>query len=517
MHNLTVASIVCLLLGFSHSSGAKWNSCPEYIGYLSPDNVNVIDHLECRNLKVPLEHGSIDGGEIDVLLMRSIGLSDSKKGQIWFLLGGPGESVASYAYPLYKWASAHPQYDYYAMEHRGTGASTPLLCEEEEASAACYEELLSKWGSDGLSKFSTNQAAHDLFTAMEETANGTPRLLYGFSYGTFLAQRFSNIYKNMVDGLILDGVVPAAPDENNLHAIDSYDYNFHQLALKIAVICDKSRVCSEKIKDISSLTTSTADLIADTFTAVDEGSLCEALKSRITRKQLRNISAELIRNWNNRMLYPAMFYRINRCSSSDLKALENLFPSMVQADSTSVQKENYPLSSENLNTNIIVSELIGGKDFGTVKNETETFHASPDETLNQYTKRDMQGWQTYAGFTSEWPNTDASILLMNGAMDPQTTIEFARRAKEHYTGSNQYLVEFSTSPHGTLLYSLLEGVPLEEVDTCGSRIFFDFIESPTTKPDTSCLDNVIAPDFDGVTEEAKATALNIFQSESFWE
>ncbi len=177
MNNLAVASIVSLLLGFSNSSGPEWALCPEYIGNASPDNVNVRDHLECGNLKVPLDHGNIGSGEIDILLMRSMGQSDSKKGQIWFLLGGPGESVATYEYPLYKWASAHPQYDYYAMEHRGTGASTPLLCEGEEASDACYEELIGRWGSDGLSKFSTSQAAHDLFTAMEKTANGTPTFI----------------------------------------------------------------------------------------------------------------------------------------------------------------------------------------------------------------------------------------------------------------------------------------------------------------------------------------------------
>ncbi len=217
------------------------------------------------------------------------------------------------------------------------------------------------------------------------------------------------------------------------------------------------------------------------------------------------------------MVYPAMLYRINRCSQSDLDALEGLFPSVAQADKALVREENYPLFSENLNVNIIVSELIGGKKFDTVQDETETFQASMDETLNQYTKRYLQGWQTYDGFTSEWPDTDAAVLLTNGAMDPQTSIEFARRAKEHYTGSNQHLIEFPTSPHGTLLLSLLESVPRDEVDTCGSRIFFDFIETPATKPDTSCLDEVLAPDFDGSTEEARAAAFKFFETERFWE
>lgn len=490
--------------GDSPATSLQWSACPAYL--------EAGAGLECRIGPMPLNHNDPAGASIHVLLMRARGAGENKIGQIWFLMGGPGESIASYAYPLEVWAQTHPEWDYYAVEHRGAGASSPLVCPGfTDGSAACAADLLSKWGMSGLAMFNPTQAAHDVAAWMNQEGGQGRLFLYGFSYGTYLAQRFASLYPDLLDGLILDGVVPTGP-EKGLYPIDTYDQNSNQVVLDILQRCDADPICGSRMHThgADSLT-----VLEGIYASIDGARLCPDLNPLITRTVMHQKLAELGRDWHGRMVLPALLYRINRCSAHDVSIIEPLFTTQAEQE----ENETYPLFSENLNTNIIVSEMIGGRSLAQARAFSATAYASPDETLSQYIARDEIGWPVYpadAG-THQWPVTEIPMLLLNGDMDPQTPVEFARFAKRHYPGERQYLVELPTANHGTLLWTLLQDIDISNVDTCAGRILFDFVNDPDTPPDTTCTARMIQPDFSGTSDQARDAALRYFGTSSLWD
>jgi len=480
----------------------QWTSCPSYLG--------AEGNQQCTTIKQPLDHDKPHGEQIDILLMRALGKSEKKQGQIWFLNGGPGDSLDTFSYLMDKWSKTHPEYDYYAMEHRGTGISAYLSCESEAASPACLKELEREWG-EGLGLFNTTQASHDLASSMKLVGSNSKRFLYGVSYGTYFVQRFITIYGSMIHGAILDGVVPAVEDKNGLFAIDKYDQNNNELALNIAAQCDNNAICSSKIATFGA---DTKSVIETTFEALDTGNICKPLKGVITRQSLRNKSAELISEYWGRLLYPAMLYRINRCAPNDIEVLSDLF----QKDDEPETEDEKLTFSQNLNTHIIVNELIGGKSLAQAEAEAKSFYASPDETLEQYQSLEKNKWPLYPRdqYTHKWAETDIPLLIINGDMDPATPLANAQQFKDHFKGRNQYLIALPGTPHGALFLSLMKDVPLEDADTCGSRLLFSFINDVTKQPDTSCIGNMILPDFSGSSEEAQTAAKRFFNTENVW-
>lgn len=503
---------VFLFVPFSFASQKNASLSPSSVEWgLCPSHVKADGDLQCAIIQQPLDHDKPDGEQIDVLLMRALGKSEKKKSQIWFLNGGPGDSLDTFSYLMDMWSVTHPDYDYYAMEHRGTGVSAYLSCNDEPASPQCLEELEREWG-EGLGLFNTTQASHDLASAMKLVGSDSKRFLYGVSYGTYFVQRFISIYGSMLQGAILDSAVPAVKDENGLYPIDKYDHNFNALALKIATLCDNDATCRSKMTTFGA---DTKAVMQKAFEKIDNGDICEPLKGLVTRQSLRNMSAELVGDYWGRQLYPALLYRINRCSPKDIEVLSNLF----QEDDEPETEDEILSFSQNLNTNIVVNELIGGKSLAQVKAETKTYFAATDETVEHYQSLEKTKWPQYPTdqYTHKWAETDVPLLIINGDLDPATPLAYAQQVKGHFKGRHQYLITLPGTPHGALFLSLMKDVPLDDADTCGSRLLFSFMDDVTKQPDTSCISNMIPPDFSGSSEEAKTAAKRFFNSESVWD
>lgn len=480
----------------------QWGACPSHL--------KATGNQQCTIVKQPLNHANPDSAQIDVLLMRSLGEAQTKNGQLWFLNGGPGDSLDTFSYPMDKWAQTHPDYDYYAMEHRGTGLSTYLTCSDEPASPSCLKELVDIWG-DNLGFFNTTQASHDLAAAMNITADNKDRFLYGLSYGTYFIQRFISIYDTMVNGVIIDGVVIPNSDQNGLFAIDQYDANFHKLALDVAAKCDQDETCGSKLQTLGP---DTQTVIEQTFQIIDQGKICKPLQSMVTRQSLRHVSADLISDYGGRQLYPAMIYRINRCSPEDV----NIITTMFEEDDTPETQDEILGFNQNLNTNIIVNELIGGKNLIQAQKESNNYFAATDETIEHYLSLEQTNWPQYPTdqYTHKWTESTLPVLILNGDMDPATPFSFASQVKDHLKGQYQYLVRLPGIPHGTLFLSLMKNTPLEEAETCSSQLMFNFIKDVTKTPDTSCTERLIQPDFSGTSNGAKNAAKNFFGSDAVW-
>ena len=484
----------------------QWGECPTYFGEQG---------LECATVELPLNHDNPHGETISVLMARAIGNSTEKKGDVWFLAGGPGSSSQYYAENMVAYAKSHPQWNYYTMEHRGVGASTKLDCPDLETTGAfygleCYQELASQWG-DGIQYFNTTQAARDLGSLISLTRRSQRSVfIYGTSYGTYLAQRFMCLKPQPVNGVVLDGVVPAGLLDN-MGAIGWYDQDFDKVGRAIMERCGADSVCSGKMREIAGGDPWQA--VEHIFSLVDQEGLCPAF-APLDRESLRNLLGGLSADWSRRMLVPATLYRLDRCNTDDQEAIYQLF----DGPEGSHQSEN--LKSTAVRTNIIISELLGpGIDFDTARAFSEQSYFSTDLTLYGTYAREYGGWPPYPldDCADRFPDTDLPILILNGDLDPNTHVDLARFASEAYDKADQRLVVLPGVPHAAIFESRMQTDYHDMINTCAMDLALQFFEDPEKSLDLSCLDQLIQPDFSGVTERALEAAHAAFGRDSVWD
>lgn len=160
------------------------------------------------------------GGEQVQLFVRKfpVAATTRRRGEIWLVAGGPGESGASF-YPLLPvLRRAFPDRDLIVPDHRGTGFSTKLCPAEEAVDSPDGIALAgAEWGPcigaihadpARAHQFTVTAAAADLATLIGRHRGAGRVDVYGVSYGTQLALRMMAAYPVAVDGLILDGLVP---------------------------------------------------------------------------------------------------------------------------------------------------------------------------------------------------------------------------------------------------------------------------------------------------------------------
>jgi pimeloyl-ACP methyl ester carboxylesterase len=211
----------------------------------------VLARTVCATVAVPLEYRRPDAGTID-LFVRKFPAAGVRKGQIWLVAGGPGESGASF-YPLIEiFRAAAPGYDLIVPDHRGTGYSA-RLCPDEEAVASDGGTALegAEWGTcfavlnakaERTKAFSISNAAFDLNMLIDRFSKGGRTYLYGVSYGTQLVVRVLAIAApKRLKGVILDSLVP--PDTSEIWDLSHRSAVVDGVGRKILAECDANSEC----------------------------------------------------------------------------------------------------------------------------------------------------------------------------------------------------------------------------------------------------------------------------------
>lgn len=87
----------------------------------------VLRGSRCATVDVRLRHTDPSGEQLSLFLRRIPTSADhAKRGEVWFLSGGPGEAGAS-LYPLIQtYQRAFPGFDLVIPDHRGTGRSSRI-------------------------------------------------------------------------------------------------------------------------------------------------------------------------------------------------------------------------------------------------------------------------------------------------------------------------------------------------------------------------------------------------------
>jgi pimeloyl-ACP methyl ester carboxylesterase len=465
------------------ATALRWGSCPE--GFED----------RCLRLSVPLSREVQDSEDIEVTISKRGAANGRADTQIWLMMGGPGNSADLFKHMgmLDEFAKAIPGADIYTIEHRGVGESTKLVCPEGDPATAneieaCVQALNERY-EDQLGSFSTTEAARDVEYALSLTRDeGLPQFLYGVSYGTFLAQRYLQLYPEGVAGVILDSVV--LPSQK----LNGYDGQTDTVARRIAEICANDPVCSSKLGE------DPWSVVENVVQRVEQGHCPEAgvgdlispiLAAYLTVIDLREVVLPLV-------------YRLDRCTQDDVAAMQN---SLEYMEATT------PDLSRNGNVvrmNILVSEL-----WEHSASEAETLGACNDATLcpgvGPMVLPFVQNWPSYeAPLAGQWSMAATPILTLNGNLDAQTPIETSSRIGEYYDKDYQYFVEFEDGPHG-----VVGGTPVKDpsAPTCGAQVVAEFLADPTSEPDAECLDSLVPLNVAGNPEKA----MRILGTGDVWE
>lgn len=181
-----------------------------------------LEGSQCVTVAAPLNPGADAAGEQIELFVRRFPTSGERRGEVWLVAGGPGDSGAL-LYPfLDTYRRAFPGYDLIVPDHRGTGYSS-RICPGEEASSSEDGFALggSEWGPcighmfsnpERTHAFTITNAALDLSDLITRYRRDGEVHVYAVSYGTQLALRMMQAAPVELDGLVLDGLVPPDSD-----------------------------------------------------------------------------------------------------------------------------------------------------------------------------------------------------------------------------------------------------------------------------------------------------------------
>ena len=201
------------LLFAGHAHAASFSPCAD------ASEFEALHGSQCARVQAPLIYAEPDGEKIE-LFVRKFPVPDGRprRGEVWLVAGGPGETGASFYPALATLRRSFPDYELVIPDHRGTGYSTKL-CPVQEAreSEAGLDLAGEEWGPcigsmyanpSRTQAFSVSHAARDLSDLIGAHRGDGPVFLYGVSYGTQLALRMLQVAPVELDGLILDGLVP---------------------------------------------------------------------------------------------------------------------------------------------------------------------------------------------------------------------------------------------------------------------------------------------------------------------
>jgi pimeloyl-ACP methyl ester carboxylesterase len=181
--------------------------------------------FQCATLRVPLDWSNPAGDQVALALARQRA-TGNRIGSLVTNPGGPGASGLDFLFGEPFQQPLRERFDLVSWDPRGVGASTHLFCGSkvsgflhldpdpddsteqraiDTAAKAVADECAAK-DARLLEHIGTDDTARDLEAI--RLAVGDPKLTYfGFSYGTFIGERYLALFPTHVRAIVLDGVV----------------------------------------------------------------------------------------------------------------------------------------------------------------------------------------------------------------------------------------------------------------------------------------------------------------------
>jgi pimeloyl-ACP methyl ester carboxylesterase len=185
--------------------------------------------LECSTLVVPLDWDDPDGPTTGIAVARRP--ADGPQASIGPLLtnpGGPGASGVEYLQAAGDLDGLGEHFDLVSWDPRGAGGDAGISCDADDflvldpgpddaAEQAALDRAAGELADECVSSspivehVATDQSIRDM--DLLRSALGAEQISYlGFSYGTYLGQRYAEAFPERVRAMVLDGVVDPTQD-----------------------------------------------------------------------------------------------------------------------------------------------------------------------------------------------------------------------------------------------------------------------------------------------------------------
>lgn len=475
----------------------SWKKCSLYEGELD-------GRAECADVEMPYNWLAPDERKFNTYAKR-LSSGGNITRQLWLLHGGPGASGV-YDFPAWmeKFVNEDPELEVLTLDPRGAGYSGYLDCPDVEDSTALTDEEFEKcadwldetYGEEKVIFGASNAAIDTAAFIARSKREGVKVFVWGGSGGTFWAQRMLQFFPDLVDGVIIEGIVP--PNESMVHQ-DKYT---ELMGRKIFEMCAEDEFCSSRLPDPEKT-------YKELMTKLDNGH-CSIL----------GMKGAYLGQWLYNMLFyfpthdmvPGFIYRLDRCDAGDINAVVNFYNTFFGGDDGMFG---------GFSTMLFFNELFGemwlNEDFPT-PDDIETYLDGIYEDAyiatgfgydrNRYYKL----WHPYSDPNSGiWAVTDVPMLMLQGKLDPSTPYDYAVLLKDHFKGEYQHFVEFPYAAH-----NVSGGTPTEkgyQPEHCGMSLWKAFMSDPEAELDTSCVEKTIPPDFEG----ENAYAQYYFGTKNYWD
>lgn len=448
--------------------------------------------VECGYLTVPAHHNNPTGPSIELAVAIIKSPSPDRQSDPLFLAqGGPGGStIDTYAELLLTPDNGLlTNRDIVLFDQRGTLNSNPsLYCTEideynvdkldenlsheenqrryYDALEACRERLVAQ-GID-LSAFDSLENAADI-NALRSALGYEKINLYGVSYGTLLALHYLRMYPDSLRSVILDGVLP--PQSNFILNVAQTQ---NQAFTRLFEACSNDQECSQHYPNLEQVF---FDVVNRLNNEPAHASMTD-LKTGATYPEVI-INGETFLLGAFQMMYssdlvealPRMIYD---AKNGNFDAFSRILALFVLDRSISYGMYFSVLCAEDSDFTPEEQDLSG------VRPEVAQYESSsPEEFLAACKMWDVDILD--AGVDAP-VQSDIPTLLLSGGFDPITPDVYAKETAASL--SNGYSIFVKTGGHG----QALDG-------DCQNRIILDFLNNPSTSPDTTCLQGLQKPAF----------------------
>lgn len=485
MKKLIVLLVLCLSTTqlFSQSNSVRLEKTSSFF----PEDENIKkENIDWFYLNVPENWDKPNRKQIKIAIavLKSISKNNDSN-SVLYIEGGPGAGGIE---GIWSWLS-HPlreKNDIILVDVRGTGNSLPKFCpdlgkvfleilsknqssvedEQQKVAAAidCKEDLISR--KIDLGGYNSKSIAKD-FHALKEALKYKNWNIYGTSYGTYIAQVYSNDFPGDIKSIILDSSIP---DIANSYYNTSTS-KFMSSLEKVFAECKNNPDCNKEFPNLESTYYKTIEKISKrpitvkvdkkiiasgSFTYnVEDFKVC--IQQSLYQKKLIEVIPLLIKQFNkeDKMALSSLVAAFSGALSLDYGAFycvtcNEAFPF------NSIAKFNKDAFQYN--------KLKGGL----------SFYKSDFLVCDKW-NMDNVSIAPQINDLSRLATLKVPVLVFSGEFDPITPPAYGKLTVNKF--NNGFLVNFPLSGHAPSFSKL------------GYKIVNDFIEKPQQKPDVRELES----------------------------
>lgn len=446
--------------------------------------------VRCAEVLAPLRWSAPDTSLPISLTLMKISATGPPRGQLWMLDGGPGGTGLQLVRDLERYAPlTDAGWTLMVPVHRGTGESTALEMALPRTPTHWLDSWIDTYGDDVVG-FSATEAADDLAMWLHRSPGPGANIVWGMSYGSFLAQRFAQRHDGLVDGIVLDGVLPLDADIERVHVRADAPVR------AMVALCAADPSCAAQTGgDPEGVLMAALDGVEDRRCPVIVG----------TREDWEAGFSGTMGSVFAPLVFP-LATMIVRCDADDETALhtfQDVLGSYQQPQVFNAGLQVHVTMLDLFRPTSTLAEVEAAEDGVLLPGPGPAALYGLQE---RWAELGLPDYPRAVGTIS------TPVLVLQGALDPATPPVWAEEVLPDIVAPITTLVTFPYAGHVSFGFT----ASADSSDNCALDVLLAFAEAPGRAPPTDCVADTLPPDFGVVLAATQARSLELFGTTDPW-